>query len=541
MAENLKKRKAEDGGGPNKKRKVKPPKEDKELLEKMKKYQRGEKIKKVKQIEDKKLRGNLKKTEKKFKDAATRAAQSEILLTEEAGYLEAEGMEKTFKFTQKQIAEHVDVSSSNKIFDLDLDKFGPYKVNYTRNGKYMLIGGRKGHIGAFDWKAGKLQCELHLKETVRDVQWLHNETMFAVAQRKYVYIYDSTGTELHCLRSHIEVNRLDFLPYHFLMVSVGNSGYLKYHDTSTGQLVAEHRTRLGRCDVMAQNPYNAVMQLGHHNGTVTMWTPNMSTAVVKMLCHKGPVQAIAVDPAGNHMVTAGLDGQVKVWDVRTYKQLHAYYTATPASTLTISQRGLLAVGFGPNLQVWKDAFASKQQSPYMSQVLAGKRIESLEFCPFEDVLGIAHSHGLASFLVPGSGEPNYDTLEVNPLQTKKQRQEAEVKMLLEKIKPEMITLNPDVIGTVDRASKELIEEERKLAFEANNPGQTYQPKFRMRGRSSSMRRFLNKQTNVIDANKIAAREKLQKQQEEREKVRKGIIEEPKPRTALDRFASKFKK
>lgn len=74
----------------------------------------------------------------------------------------------------------------------------------------------------------KLTTEMHLRETVRDVIFLHDETMFAVAQKKYVYIYDKDGTEIHCLRNHFDVNRLEFLPYHYLMVSVGKTGYLKY-------------------------------------------------------------------------------------------------------------------------------------------------------------------------------------------------------------------------------------------------------------------------------------------------------------------------
>lgn len=60
----------------------------------------------------------------------------------------------------------------------------------------------------------------------------------------------------------------------------------------------------------------------------------------------------------------------------------------------------------------------------------------------------------------GSGEPNIDTLEPNPYQTIKQRQEWEVKSLLEKIPSELITLNPDLIGKMDDASSQVLETEK---------------------------------------------------------------------------------
>jgi hypothetical protein len=44
-----------------------------------------------------------------------------------------------------------------------------------------------------------------------------------------------------------------------------------------------------------------------------------------------------------------------------------------------------------------------------------------------------HSGGFASVVVPGAGEPNFDSFAANPYESAKQRREAEVAMLLDKL------------------------------------------------------------------------------------------------------------
>lgn len=60
----------------------------------------------------------------------------------------------------------------------------------------------------------------------------------------------------------------------------------------------------------------------------------------------------------------------------------------------------------------------------------------------------------------GAGEPNFDGLDANPYRSAKQRQEWEVKALLEKIQPELITLDPNELGQVDHATFEKRHQDR---------------------------------------------------------------------------------
>lgn len=189
------------------------------LAEAQKTYGRG-KANSVKNVRDKKIRGTLKEQEARHKEAILKTKDAEILLEHEAGFLEPEGeLERTYKVRQDEIKDSVGLEAAKKGFELRLTEAGPYRADYTRNGRNLLLAGRKGHVATMDWRDGKLGCELQLGETVRDARWLHNNQFFAVAQKKYAYIYDHNGVELHCLKKHLEPLFLEFLPYHFLLTS----------------------------------------------------------------------------------------------------------------------------------------------------------------------------------------------------------------------------------------------------------------------------------------------------------------------------------
>lgn len=505
-------------------------------------YGRGDKIR-TKSIKDTKLRSNLRALESKYKDAAIQAKDAEILLEHDSGFLEPESaLERTYKIRQDHIRSDIASETAKKGFELKLEELGPYKASYTRNGKHLLLAGRKGHVATMDWRDGKLGCEIQLGETIRDATWLHNNLSFAVAQKKYTYIYDQNGVEIHKLDKHIEVTHMEFLPYHYLLATIGNAGYLKYTDTSTGQLVTEIGTKLGTPTAFRQNPHNAIIHVGHQNGTVTLWSPNTATPLVKMLAHRGPVRSIAIDREGRYMVSAGSDLRMAVWDLRNLKEVNNYFLRQPGASIDISDRNLTAIGWGTQTSVWRGLFdkaksdQEKVQSPYMGWGGDGQKVERVRWCPFEDILGVSHNRGFTSILVPGAGEANFDALEVNPYETTKQRQEGEVKSLLNKLQPGMISLDPDFVGNLDLASHETRMREKDLDRKPEDKVDLL--KNRGRGKNSALRRLQRKSgmKNVIDERKLRIEELRKKQTvREQEKAKKN---EEQYGPALSRFATK---
>ncbi|KAG2368986.1 BING4CT-domain-containing protein [Suillus spraguei] len=541
-------------------------------------------VPKHKHVKDLKLRTKLNRQAAHAARSKALVEDAELLLTSEAGKMQVETeLERTWRIGQDDIVQSAGQEAAKGRRELKLDG-GPYRSRYSRNGRHFAIVGSLGHVATFDWQTGTMHAELQLQETCRDITFLQDQSFFAVAQKKYVFIYDRDGVELHRLKAHIEPTRLEFLPYHWLLASVGNNGFLKYQDTSTGHIVAEHRTKLGACHTLAQNKHNAVLHLGHSNGVVTLWTPNIPHPAVQILAHLGPVVGLSVDPSsgGRYMATSGQDGVVKVWDCRNWKgTVREWTTRGGSAELEWSARGALGVAVGGSVNVYTKPTIQTPHTPkappplYLTHPIPHRPLSSVRFCPFQDILTIGHNAGLSSILVPGVGEPNFDSTEADPFENKKARREREVKGLLDKIQPDMITLDPDFVGTIAPPTKlttavndthnipfarlprlerlrvqgkadetELIDDDEEDAAEGDGDkndkpqSQSEKEKRKMRGKSKSLKRYLRKQRkNVIDPTAVAIRAKLEKQREEKRVAKateNGQMEARKP-SALDRF------
>ncbi|GFV47935.1 WD repeat-containing protein 46 [Trichonephila clavipes] len=514
------------------------PREPEIPIEKIKKYERGQSAD-YSGIKIKNLRVKLMKDNEKFKQSVRQAARSELLLTEEAGYIEPDENEDIYDITQHDIAEQVDITSASKLFSLSLTDFGPYKINYSRDGRYLLLGGRLGHVAAMDWVTKRLLCEINVMESVHAISWLHSSTMFATAQKNWVFIYDNQGVELHCIKAMHRVLQMEFLPYHFLLATSSERGILSWLDTCVGKMINQKFTAAGRLNVMCQNPYNATIVTGHSNGTVSMWSPNVHEPLVRMLCSRTPIRSIAIDNKGLYLATATMDRNVKIFDVRTYKCLQSYKLKYAAGFLDFSQRGLLSAGMGDVVEVYKDCCTQTVNKPYLQQRVSAT-VSDVKFCPFEDVLGIGHSSGFLSILIPGAGEPNIDSFENNPFQSKSQRRETEVKALLDKIQPELITLDPYHLGAVNvpNLKEEMEHLESKLSAKP--------PKVevnRRRGKFQSKSAIMNKRKLIVKETtrrEFFKKKSAQEKEWKKHNVLDTVSKEEKKLYVLDRFRTRKK-
>ncbi|KAL3314884.1 WD repeat-containing protein 46 [Cichlidogyrus casuarinus] len=462
--------------------------------------------------------------------------RSKLILPATSGGLEKDDGEIV---SQSDIIAQSDVGVASKRFDLTLD-CGPYAIDFSSNGRYLALGGRKGHVGLIDWMSKTPCFEVNVNEQCHAVKILHQETMMAAAQEKHLYIYDNQGVELHCIKKLNYVRSMEFLPYHFLLATASSRGYVSYLDLTLGEIISDLGSHMGPIYRTSLNPTNAVLMTGHSSGCVAMWTPSEKRYVVKLLCHPSSVSALAVDITGNYLATSGLEKKLKIWDLRNnYEPLSTVDLPINVDSLSYSQTGLLAASSGQSVQILKDVHLGCVTSdPALQKVPidhginrkvlghaylayhSPSQVNCIRFCPYEDVLGLGTKNGFSSIICPGAGQANFDAMEENPFASKSYRQEREVRRLIQRIPAELISIESK-IGSVRK--EDILEQwDRKrtaLLGEVPTSNDTIKvKKNRKKGRSKATKVEMRKQTmryqrrmlDVSNMMKLRANEGIEK-------------------------------
>ena len=445
--------------------------------------------------------------------AARSAVRSEMLQTVEAGHVD----DDTY-LSQKAIMKEIPVAIASRKFDFDLPN-GPYSADITLNGRSILMGGNGGHFAAFDWYKGNKFFEVFPEAEVRDVTFLYDDTLCAMATQKMVYIHDKQGIQIHELTDHKRPLFITFLRQHWLLVSASENGRIFYTDVTDGKTVAQLKTKRGRPACMCHNRHNGVVMLGHTNGVVSFWTPTSDEPVATVFTHPSPLTAIDVDISGKKMATAGCDGSVRIWDLRNFDRVYSRSNDKYiASDVAFSAKGVLGVARGSRTEFFKEFNAKK---PFLASTFKSP-IKTLKFVMFDDFAICGLENGISSVIVPGSGEPNIDSNVANPYATVEWRQEQEVRGLLDKIPYDMITMDtegPIHVGKPADKQKERADQLNKHRMikepeQSRKPG-TKEKRISMEQKIRMMKEAYNKQ--LID-------EKMKKK--EKEKENEGQPQEP---------------
>ena len=151
------------------------------------------------------------------------------------------------------------------------------------------------------------------------------------------------------------------------------------------------------------------------------------------------------------------------------------------------------------------------------------------------MLGVGHTNGFSSLLIPGAGEANYDSFVANPYQTRNERREQEVRSLLEKLQPDTIVLDPQSVGNIKLDPKQVVAQKKEQQRQAQaarvqKQRDKNESKAKMKGKNKPTKRHRKKQLNIIRDNK----EELQELLKSKSMQKRDLNSENVP-SALHRF------
>lgn len=216
-----------------------------------------------------------------------------------------------------------------------------FTMTFSVNGEVLVAGGgEEGHSGEvilWNVRTGqRLGAYGKGYDTVLAADVSPDHSLIAVGgPNRVVRVYAAQdGKELYKIDSHTDwIYAVKFSPDGELLATADRAGNLALWQATTGRHATDLKGHNGAINALAYTADSAVLASAGNDGQVFMWDTWNNNAIRNFGAHSGPVLSLQFAP-NNQLVTAGVDGLTKRWDLNgtaltTYAQLPdwAYQTA----------------------------------------------------------------------------------------------------------------------------------------------------------------------------------------------------------------------
>jgi WD40 repeat protein len=252
---------------------------------------------------------------------------------------------------------------------------GPTFAHYHNTGTQLVTAGADKTVKLWDLaKGGVLKTFGPVADPIKAVTFSRDFLKIGVAAGKSVKVWNiADAKELATLPHPVDVLSLSFSTDNTRIATGAADKQTRLWDVATGKEL-QFFAQDDAVDAVVHLPNNVVISAG---GKVTR--VETASALRAIPVDGGPTHGLAIIPANTHVLTAGADKVVKLWNLTTGAKEREFAGATaPLRSVAISKNGLLVAAGGADQTVRVYQFADAKE---LGAVKVAGEVRALGFTP----------------------------------------------------------------------------------------------------------------------------------------------------------------